>query len=231
MINSKLPREQKHPDSPQNRLLEAGLDVFGEHGYNAATTRMIARQAGMNVASIPYYFNGKAGLYRAVVEMMTDRLVTQLKVPLQKIELALAEKGPSAHEAQELFEHYLQGLIDLLVGSRESQRFMRIILREQLYPSSAYDILFSRFMEPMLTMLSQLVGHATQSSSSSRQSILRTFSLLGQVLVFRIGRETMVRTLGLEGYSPDETEEIRMIVLEQTRAALKHGGCAGEIAS
>ena len=205
--------------SPREQLLEAGLDVFGEHGYNAATTRMIAKRAGMNIAAIPYYFNGKLGLYHAVVELVTETIVHRLQEPLDNIEKALTQSKPGPREAQDLFERLLMGLIDLMVGSKEAQRFMRIILREQLYPSPAYDLLFSRFMEPMLTPLSQLVGLAT-SSTSSRESVLRAFSLLGQVLVFRIGRETMVRSLGLDGYSPEETEEIRKIVLEQTRAAL-----------
>ena len=205
--------------SPREQLLEAGLDVFGEHGYNAATTRMIAKRAGMNIAAIPYYFNGKLGLYHAVVELVTETIVHRLQEPLDNIEKALTQSKPGPREAQDLFERLLMGLIDLMVGSKEAQRFMRIILREQLYPSPAYDLLFSRFMEPMLTPLSQLVGLAT-SSTSSRESVLRAFSLLGQVLVFRIGRETMVRSLGLDGYSPEETQEIRKIVLEQTRAAL-----------
>lgn len=205
--------------SPREQLLEAGLDVFGEHGYNAATTRMIAKRAGMNIAAIPYYFNGKLGLYHAVVELVTETIVHRLQEPLDNIEKALTQSKPGPREAQDLFERLLMGLIDLMVGSKEAQRFMRIILREQLYPSPAYDLLFSRFMEPMLTPLSQLVGLAT-NSTSSRESVLRAFSLLGQVLVFRIGRETMVRSLGLDGYSPEETEEIRKIVLEQTRAAL-----------
>ncbi len=211
--------DRSTPRSPREQLLEAGLDVFGEHGYNAATTRMIAKRAGMNIAAIPYYFNGKRGLYHAVVELVTETIVHRLQAPLDDIEKALTQTRPGPQEARELFERLLMGLIDLMVGSKEAQRFMRIILREQLYPSPAYDLLFSRFMEPMLTPLSQLVGLAT-NSTSSRESVLRAFSLLGQVLVFRIGRETMVRSLGLDGYSPEETQEIRNIVLEQTRAAL-----------
>ncbi len=211
--------DRSTPRSPREQLLEAGLDVFGEHGYNAATTRMIAKRAGMNIAAIPYYFNGKRGLYHAVVELVTETIVHRLQAPLDDIEKALTQTRPGPREARELFERLLMGLIDLMVGSKEAQRFMRIILREQLYPSPAYDLLFSRFMEPMLTPLSQLVGLAT-NSTSSRESVLRAFSLLGQVLVFRIGRETMVRSLGLDGYSPEETQEIRNIVLEQTRAAL-----------
>jgi hypothetical protein len=45
-------------------------------------------------------------------------------------------------------------------------------------------------------------------------------AILGQIIVFRVARETMVRALDLEGYSPDELEEVRTTILEHTRATL-----------
>jgi hypothetical protein len=46
-------------------------------------------------------------------------------------------------------------------------------------------------------------------------------TLIGQIIVFRVARETAVRALGLEGYSFDETAEIRGVILEQTRGVIK----------
>ncbi len=56
---------KKNKAGAQERLLEAALDIFGRDGYEAATTRAIAKKAGVNIAAIPYYYNGKEGLYRA----------------------------------------------------------------------------------------------------------------------------------------------------------------------
>jgi hypothetical protein len=36
-----------------------------------------------------------------------------------------------------------------------------------------------------------------------------------------VARETMVRALGLKGYSPEETAEIRDVILEQTRTTIE----------
>ena len=59
--------QNKTPQGAKERLLEAATDVFGRYGYEAATTRMIAKEAKVNIAAIPYYFNGKEGLYFAVI--------------------------------------------------------------------------------------------------------------------------------------------------------------------
>src|SRR5919106_1763960 len=49
-------------------LLAAGLRVFAERCYDAATTREVAQAAGVNEQLIQRYFGGKEGLLVAVIE-------------------------------------------------------------------------------------------------------------------------------------------------------------------
>src|SRR5579864_5114735 len=52
----------------KQRLIEAGLEIFGTFNLEGATTRQLADRAGVNQAAIPYYFGGKEGLYLAVIK-------------------------------------------------------------------------------------------------------------------------------------------------------------------
>ena len=56
------PREDA---SPRSRLLRSGLRLFALQGFAKTSTRELAEDAGVNIASISYYFGDKAGLYRA----------------------------------------------------------------------------------------------------------------------------------------------------------------------
>jgi TetR/AcrR family transcriptional regulator, regulator of cefoperazone and chloramphenicol sensitivity len=49
----------------RTHLLHTALRLFAEKGFAKTSTRDIATAAGANIASISYYFNDKAGLYRA----------------------------------------------------------------------------------------------------------------------------------------------------------------------
>jgi AcrR family transcriptional regulator len=200
------------------RLLEAGLDEFGQHGFEAATTRRIAQRAGVNVALIPYYFEGKEGLYGAVVEHVVGHIESRVQPTLQEIEHR-ADLDLPAREALDLLLKLLAGILDFMVGSQQAPRFARIILREQLYPSSAYDTIFSRMMAPVLQAIARLVSIAVGTPLTETVK-LRALSLMGQVMAFRVARETVVRMLGIQGYSPEETDQIRHIILEQTEAML-----------
>ena len=53
-------------EAARARLLRSGLRLFAQQGYAKTSTRELAEDAGVNVASISYYFGDKAGLYRAV---------------------------------------------------------------------------------------------------------------------------------------------------------------------
>ena len=81
----------KYSLNTRGRLIEAGVDVFGKHGFDAATTRMIAQKAGVNIAAISYYFNGKEGLYHTVVSYITGKLESQVESTLVEIEDWVAE--------------------------------------------------------------------------------------------------------------------------------------------
>jgi hypothetical protein len=50
---------------------------------------------------------------------------------------------------------------------------------------------------------------------------MRALAFMGQVMAFRVARETVVRALGFAGYSKEETHRIRRMILEQTRGAIE----------
>jgi AcrR family transcriptional regulator len=58
----------------QERILEAAVRVFGEHGYKGATTREIARVAEVNETTLFRNFQNKEILFKAVVEQSASRM-------------------------------------------------------------------------------------------------------------------------------------------------------------
>lgn len=52
----------------KEKLLQTAICLFAAHGYDGVTIRRIAEESGVNSALISYYFQGKEGLYRAVIE-------------------------------------------------------------------------------------------------------------------------------------------------------------------
>jgi TetR/AcrR family transcriptional regulator len=57
---------KRDPERTRERILDAAVTEFGEHGFAGARTSAIAARAGVNQQLISYYFDGKEGLYRAL---------------------------------------------------------------------------------------------------------------------------------------------------------------------
>jgi TetR/AcrR family transcriptional regulator len=57
---------KRDPERTRERILDAGVVEFGEHGFAGARISAIARRAGVNEQLISYYFDSKEGLYQAL---------------------------------------------------------------------------------------------------------------------------------------------------------------------
>ena len=56
------------PDETKEILLDAALEIFSEKGFNGATTRTIAKKAGVNEVTLFRHFGTKDSLFDAVIE-------------------------------------------------------------------------------------------------------------------------------------------------------------------
>lgn len=56
------------PDSSKELLIAAAKSIFATRGYEGATVKEIAEAAGVNISLVSYYFGGKEGLYKTVLE-------------------------------------------------------------------------------------------------------------------------------------------------------------------
>ena len=65
------------------RLIEAALAEFSDQGFGGATTRAIAKRAGVVHASLPYHFKTKDALWRAAADhlfgLFRDRLTRRFE--------------------------------------------------------------------------------------------------------------------------------------------------------
>lgn len=70
IVRVKDPTKGKKRDrlASEAKLLKAAEDVFSKYGFKGATTRMIAKKAGINESLIGRYFDGKMGLLVAIIE-------------------------------------------------------------------------------------------------------------------------------------------------------------------
>jgi AcrR family transcriptional regulator len=66
--------------------VEAALETFASHGFEGASTREIARRAGVALAALPYHFSTKEELWKAAADRIFGRLVASFRRRLEGLE-------------------------------------------------------------------------------------------------------------------------------------------------
>jgi AcrR family transcriptional regulator len=78
---SKLEKVKKS-DETRSRILEAALSVFRERGFEKATMREIATEAGVAVGAAYYYFDSKDALVMAFYERAQGEMHAEIEAAL-----------------------------------------------------------------------------------------------------------------------------------------------------
>ncbi len=65
----------------RDRFLDAATEVFMQFGYEAASLQEIVSRAGGSLATLYRLFGNKEGLFQAVIERKSGRLLEQLDLP------------------------------------------------------------------------------------------------------------------------------------------------------
>lgn len=91
-----MPARQERAFTRQERILDAALDVFAEHGYQQATVDEIASTAQTSKGGIYFHFPGKDAIFLALLDRSAKQLLARVgeKVaaeadPIAKVDAAL----------------------------------------------------------------------------------------------------------------------------------------------
>ena len=109
------PQKRNREESTQ-RILQAGLEIFSEVGYDAATTKMISKRAGLNESLIQRYFKSKSNLLVKVTYSCIDALSKEKPYP------------PAETPQEEIYRF----LINKLENISKNVKFFRVIISRVL---------------------------------------------------------------------------------------------------
>ncbi|WP_119459549.1 CerR family C-terminal domain-containing protein [Rhodospirillaceae bacterium SYSU D60014] len=216
-------------DETRQRLIKAAIDVFGRFGYEGASTRALAEAAGANLAAIPYHFGGKEGLYLATASYIAERIAERVGPVAERVagELTGEESGPADRDAcLRLLQELLDRFAELVVLEEEAGQWARLVVREQMHPTRAFEILYDGIMKKVLRLLATLIGRLTGVAPDNEVTRLRALTLLGQVLMFRTAHAAALRQMGWDKIGPRELAAIQAVVRENVVAIA--GASAGD---
>lgn len=166
-------------------LLSAARNLFLRYGFRSVSSRQVAAAAGVNPAMIHYYFDGKEGLYRAMLETAIAPVVGRLQAMLG---------NPQSADVEALVRTYMQVLA-------ANPWIPGLIVREVLTPDGSFRQAFVRdFAGRFAPMLRNVIGREVESGRlrTDLDPSLTVISLLGLALFPFISLPVTTRVLGID---------------------------------
>ena len=162
---------QSAGEKTRERILEAALPLFAEHGFAGTSTRMIAQAAKVNVATLAYHFEDKEGLYNTVVQRLHEALI------------AGWQGGQPPGNPDDVVKWWVSSAWSF---AQEHKQHIRLLMRHVLDRGGYPEVVLEKWSGPLLERSEAIVGPFRPDWSSQE---IRLFSLSVLQLLARFALE------------------------------------------
>jgi len=146
-------------DDPSTRehILQVALEAFSIHGFDGASTRSIATEAGVNQGLIPYYFGTKQTLWREAVDRAFEELHAAMgELVVQPVE---SERFQDLSAVAQMIRRYVA-----FVASHPD--FVRLMNEEGKRKGPRMRWLVDRHVRPLMDGLSTIFAQVAEGTGS-----------------------------------------------------------------
>ena len=165
-------------DPTRARILRAATELFATRGFRPTSIRAICGKAGVNVASVNYYFRSKEGLYVEVFRALFDGF----RKPL----LAMPDRIHDARSWKAALKEWVEFSLRMNTSDDPPDMWVaQLIAHERTNPTTATPILYRQFFEPLKQAVERIVRMGMPRDSSDVDVHLVAVSLLAQCAVYQ----------------------------------------------
>jgi TetR/AcrR family transcriptional regulator, regulator of cefoperazone and chloramphenicol sensitivity len=206
-------------DETRQRIIDAAIQLFGEHGFDRASTRDIAAAAGVNAPALQYYFENKEGLYKACAEYITDDMRARYAPAIEHASEVLKDNAGT----NTLVEAYLRLQALTLDSVLSQQHFTKGFVGRELAgesPQIASEMLKKKMKQPVTKLVLSLLSRIMHTHPDDSITRIRMLTLKGLTLAFYYPPGACLEALKWKEIDAAKSALIKADIAEQTRTLL-----------
>lgn len=173
MVSKQTVTKKRDKEASKRALLEAAIAVFSERGYDAATTKEVAKRAGVSEALIARYFEGKVGLLLEIVKSFSEELPEDTPASLPFVKT--------------LREEILQLITFNCKRHKENAAFMKVVLSRAIVDPALGRQMGTLLHSRKIPVLQTRLMHYLQKGGIASQDDLPALAFAISALSFTLG--------------------------------------------
>ncbi len=144
------PRKRGRASATRERILDAGEELFAEHGFDGVTVRDITRKAKVDVALAHYYFGTMRGLFDAV---FLRRAAILNEERLKAIDAYQIDPGPEGATIEGFIQAFLDPVMERWAnGGQGWKNYLAIVAQVNNTPKWGGETM-GRYFDPVIHRL------------------------------------------------------------------------------
>lgn len=154
----------------KNQILDAAAAIFAEKGFHPATTKDIAKCAGIAEGTIYNYFDNKTALLLGIFERMKATIIQEKMPP-----------APDELDIRTFVQTFLfQPLTEL---KRDNFALFRIVISEMMVNEELRRLYYQQILEPTLTLAEMYLGQQMIQRGLNPASVSLTIRAISGMLL------------------------------------------------
>lgn len=210
-LDKVLGKAREAPKSTKARILKAAEEVFAAKGFDGASTREIASEAGVNISSLHYHWESKETLYFAVFQDIYERI----------IRLARGSVEPSRERGlRAATEAAMGNLIDFFL---DNPNVPRLLLRRVLESAAGSPPIEHDILSPAWTVFTGLMRDVGLEPKKKLDAQLFMLSVNSILLLFTLDSQAYQNLLGDNLKNANLRRAVRKHIIDSTTRLLEWG--------
>jgi len=209
-------------DETRVRIIEAAVKLFGEHGFDGASTRDIAAAAEVNAPALQYYFENKQGLYQACAEHIISEVLAWIEPAMKKAAAAL--RGDDELALIDGFIAIQEATLDCMLLQPQASNRRLFVIRELAgeEPKMASKLLQRRLKQPMNKLCLELLARISGVKAEEPLTRIRLLTVRGQAMPFHHYQAGACDLIGWKKIDKAKADLLKRTILGQTRTLLEN---------
>jgi AcrR family transcriptional regulator len=179
----------------RGHLIEVAEQLFGQYGFEGTSIRQLAKEAGVNIAMISYYFGSKEKLVQAIIETKGQRFQNYIR------DLDPVENADPWRKIEKVIEFYVNMFSN-------NPHFQSIVFREvALAQRSEVAESIAKMVAGNMSAIRQILEEGIQAGVFRQVDVPMTVAMMvgtiRQILQYR-----RISDQVLTFFEPDSSEKV-----------------------
>lgn len=201
----------------EQKIIEVATNLFAKNGFEGASTREICKEAGVNISLISYYFGGKEGLYKKIIDDIIQGIIDYAQKNILMGGTPEMLDAIGKEEKVQLLFKAMESMIDYFYSDKITTEKLMIIFREQMTSGVELNSFGYKIFKKILASI-------LEKDENDKEVIFRCLSIVGQMNSARLLTQFSLKFLNQKSFTKEDIQLIKNIAISQTKAILKDLG-------